>query len=672
MLRRCIHRILVKIFPSKSSQLFQSECPNSPYACPEIILGNDERNEILPPSIECNVFPNFWPPASGLRTPGSAWIANFLALVLALLVPSLLILGGFTIDLMGWEHQQVEQSFEQGSQVLIDTGSQYTSIGPFRFQYSNLPFWNLLSSYKALGLIGLLGVGLALMSVLNWLQRRSGVQSALDTEEQMHQRLFHHSGALALERGLSAQAGLLQSFHEQTIPAMRMAIINWLQVYPKHFLQIGLLVILAGLIHPLLTIAALIAAWIIRNVHLWQQAGHIKQRWVEQQRWGAAHEQLGKVSQTAPLMATIHDSRETLDHFRSNMTTYRNAASQVLSYDKAKLPLVPLSLAALGTGLIFLLALGMLDPRKHLSLGAGFVWTASICAAIYSGYRIATARLSVAKATPKLAQIYEYLAIQATSSSSATKMLSKNLSQGVSVEHVTLQSGNNQKLLDDVSASFKPGQLTAIISSDPFLSKALVEMILGFGQPVSGRLMFDDVDSKDLSSESIRQHSLWIAPNGPLVTGTIEDNLWLGLQRDATIDLREITQLARVSEAVLELPDGLQTLVSFNEQRLSPDLMFRLGIARAFLKKPSIVVAEEPASTQAGIEAETTRALLEARNHACIVLVLPNRLSTLRAADQVIVLHNRKVADVGTHNELLERSELYRHWNYVHFAPVIR
>jgi ABC-type transport system involved in cytochrome bd biosynthesis fused ATPase/permease subunit len=197
-------------------------------------------------------------------------------------------------------------------------------------------------------------------------------------------------------------------------------------------------------------------------------------------------------------------------------------------------------------------------------------------------------------------------------------------------------------------------------------------MVLGFGQPISGRLLFDDVDSKDLSSESIREHSLWIAPNGPLVTGTIEDNLWLGLQRDATIDMREITQLARVSEAIFELPDGLQTLVSSKEQRLSPDLMFRLGIARAFLKKPSIIVAEEPASSQGAIEAETTRALLEARNHACVVLVLPNRLSTLRAADQVVVLHHRKIADVGTHNELLERSELYRHWNYMHFAPAIR
>jgi ABC-type multidrug transport system fused ATPase/permease subunit len=264
------------------------------------------------------------------------------------------------------------------------------------------------------------------------------------------------------------------------------------------------------------------------------------------------------------------------------------------------------------------------------------------------------------------------LAIEANSQSTSNGAIPNKLTHGVSVEHVTLQAGSNQKLLDDVSVIFRPGQLTAIVSPDPFLAKALVEMVLGFGQPVSGRLLFDQVESKDLSSQSIREHSLWIAPNGPLLTGTIEDNLWLGLQRDATIDMREITKLARVSDAIFELPDGLQTLVSSNEQRLSPDLIFRLGIARTFLKKPGILVAEEPASSQPGIEAETTRALLEVRNHSCVVLVLPNRLSTLRAADQVVVLHHRKIADMGTHNELLERSELYRHWNYMNFAPAIR
>jgi ABC-type multidrug transport system fused ATPase/permease subunit len=559
------------------------------------------------------------------------------------------------------------------SSLELDSLSEYASIGPVRWQLSRTPVLGSLSAPQmTLGIIAILGLGLILMSIMHWLQRRASVQAALDTEQQLHERLFQHFGALAVDRGLSAQADLLRTFYEQTFPAMRHCIVQWLQVHPKHFLTITLLLLLAGLIHPWLTVAAIIAAWVVRNIYLWQRTGQAQDRWLEQQRWSAAHEQLSHLANSAPLMATIHNSNETLENYRSNLTAYRSAGYRVLGYDRAKSPWVPLTIATLGTVLLLLLALGMLDPRKHLTLGGGFLWTSSICAAIYSGYRIAGAWKSVRITNSNLEEIYRYLSIESKSPPSTTKSLAKRLTQGVGVEHVTLQAGNNQKLLDDVSAIFKPGQLTAIISSDPALAKALVEMVLGFGQPISGRLLFDDVDSKDLSSESIREHSLWIAPNGPLVTGTIEDNLWLGLQRDATIDMREITQLARVSEAIFELPDGLQTLVSSKEQRLSPDLMFRLGIARAFLKKPSIIVAEEPASSQGAIEAETTRALLEARNHACVVLVLPNRLSTLRAADQVVVLHHRKIADVGTHNELLERSELYRHWNYMHFAPAIR
>lgn len=626
------------------------------------------------------MFPNFWPLASGLKTPGSVWIAGFFAILSALLLPCLLLLGGFSIDLMGWEHQRVEEVFArqesavaESSAAPIDSHLQFIWIGPFRWQVGTTPLvGSMPASQLALGAIALLGVGLVLLSIVHWLARRSVVSTAIDTEEQIHQRLFHHSGNLSVQRGLSAQADLLKTFHEQVFPVFRSAIVQWYQVYPKHFLQLVLLILLATVIHPWLTAAALVAAWIVRNIYLWQQSIQSKARWVEQQRWNTSHEALGLIAQTAPLMATIHDSNETLENYRANLAVYRTAGNAVLGYDRAKSPLVPVAIATLATGLALLLALGMLDPRKHLSLGAGFVWSSSICAAIYSGYRIATAMKWIRKANPQLAPLHQYLAIEANSQSTSNGEIPNKLTQGVSVEHVTLQAGSNQKLLDDVSVIFRPGQLTAIVSPDPFLAKALVEMVLGFGQPVSGRLLFDQVESKDLSSQLIREHSLWIAPNGPLLTGTIEDNLWLGLQRDATIDMREITKLARVSDAIFELPDGLQTLVSSNEQRLSPDLMFRLGIARAFLKKPGILVAEEPASSQPGIEAETTRALLEVRNHSCVVLVLPNRLSTLRAADQVVVLHHRRIADMGTHNELLERSELYRHWNYMHFAPAIR
>jgi ABC-type multidrug transport system fused ATPase/permease subunit len=131
----------------------------------------------------------------------------------------------------------------------------------------------------------------------------------------------------------------------------------------------------------------------------------------------------------------------------------------------------------------------------------------------------------------------------------------------------------------------------------------------------------------------------------------------------------EVARKAHVADAIMNLPEGLQTLVSPSEERLPPDSLFRIGIARGFVKKRSIVVAEEPKPMRASIEADSTEALVQLKNEGVIVVVLPNRLSTLRAADQVVVLHDHQVSDRGTHAELLERSELYRHLNYVRFAP---
>jgi ABC-type multidrug transport system fused ATPase/permease subunit len=184
-------------------------------------------------------------------------------------------------------------------------------------------------------------------------------------------------------------------------------------------------------------------------------------------------------------------------------------------------------------------------------------------------------------------------------------------------------------------------------------------------------MLLDGVDSLDVARDAIRDSSLWISPNGPLVTGTIEENLWTDGQPDATIDLMGVARRAGVADTLLNLPDGLQTMVSASEERLGSETRFRLGIARGFVKKPCIVVAEEPVSRgDSETEQETTQALQDLARDGAIVLVLARRVSTLRAADHVLVLHENHIADQGTHVELLEQSELYRHLNYVRFAVV--
>lgn len=607
--------------------------------------------------------PNFWPSTSGASAPASAWLSGLLGCLVACLLPLFLILVSLTVDLLIREHDRVERE-GIGESVAVRLLSPFRSVAERLGDTFGVP-----DPQQPIVLIALMGVVALLAIVLRTFLHRISVSAAVETEQQLHERLFHHSNVLATERGLSAQGAMLKAFRETHLPGIRNAIAQWLEAFPKHALHLVLLILLASTIHPWLTVAALIAGLIVRTIYLLQVQSFQSTHWMYKQRLLQSSQQLGTLAQDAPLLATIHNSSETLESFRANLLNYRVAGQSFLGGEKSRWPWVALTTVFLGAFLISLLALGMLDPRKHLSLGLAVLWGTSVACAILAAFRLRLGWLSVRRSLPLLNEVHDYLAIRPSSSIGTNKRLASVLAQGIQVEHVTLQASDQQKLLEDVSLHFKPGQLIAVLSPDPFLAKALVEMVLGFGQPTSGRLLFDAIDSKDLSTDAIRDASLWVAANGPLVSGTIEDNLWLGSSRDATVDLREVTDKARVSEAIFNLPDGLQTLVSTKEERLSADLLFRLGIARGFLKKPSLVVAEEPLPSQSTAELDTTRALLELRNQKRIVLVLPNRISTLRAADQVVVLYHRGVADVGTHAELLERSELYRHWNYMHFAP---
>ena len=113
-------------------------------------------------------------------------------------------------------------------------------------------------------------------------------------------------------------------------------------------------------------------------------------------------------------------------------------------------------------------------------------------------------------------------------------------------------------------------------------------------------------------------------------------------------------------------------MVTPNEDRLLPDSLFRIGLMRGLVKKRSLIVAQEPSvRVKSTTESETLDALLQLKSEDTILVVLPQRLSTLRAADQIIVIHAHKVAGIGTHSQLLEQSEIYRHLNYMQFSPLV-
>jgi len=239
------------------------------------------------------------------------------------------------------------------------------------------------------------------------------------------------------------------------------------------------------------------------------------------------------------------------------------------------------------------------------------------------------------------------------------------------LEHVTLQDSGGRKLLENVSACFEPGKLIGIVASQRLQASALMELLLGIGRPVSGRMLIDGMLISDLDPVSLKHLGLWVAADGPLVTGTVEENLLGENPTPAASDLTDALKAARVLDAVYNLPSGPATLITAADDRFSSDTPFRLGIARAILRSASIVVMEEPsAPVDSKTEQETIEAIRAVTDSGRIGVLWPQRLHTLRQCDQVILLHEHRVASVGTHAELLQNSDLYRHLNYVRFSPL--
>jgi ATP-binding cassette, subfamily B, bacterial len=572
-----------------------------------------------------------------------------------LLLPLILVLAGAGIDTLATSHLGV---------------ADFLKIGPLSIPTQWMhPEGSLLR--VLLWILAAIAVAVLAKMIALMINEYAAIVAGLDFDIQAQKRLFEKSGKLALQQGLSGQQARLRGLQQSSIPKVRDSIQLWYQVFPRYGIHLLALLALAGSIHFWVSVTAVIALLVLRAIYQNVESSHRKRRPVALERFRNTCERLAQLGDTAPLLALVHRRDETAESFRSLLHTYRDTGLMVSRANVWKSPTLRFMACLFAILFLVLLAIRMLDSQDSIRLGEAFTLCASVLLAVHAYGRWRSAYAKCRTAQSSLQQVTEYLAQDTEPQQPVEFQTIPRLTKELLLEHVCMRDNQGLKLLDDVCISMKPGQLTAVVASDGVQAKALAELILGFGRPNRGRMLHDGIDSLDIAREALRDNAFWIAPNGPLVTGSIEQNLWSDGHPDATIDLMDIAKRASVSDAILNLADGLQTLISPEEDRLPPDILFRLGVARGLVKRPSIIVAEEPSSRPgAAVEQHTTGALHELVKGGALVLVLAQRLSTLRAADQIIVVNDHRVTHQGTHAELLEKSELYRHLNYLWFASM--
>jgi ATP-binding cassette subfamily B multidrug efflux pump len=217
-----------------------------------------------------------------------------------------------------------------------------------------------------------------------------------------------------------------------------------------------------------------------------------------------------------------------------------------------------------------------------------------------------------------------------------------------------------EDVLHDISFTAKPGETTAFIGSTGSGKSTIISLVPRFYEVTGGSILVDNVDIREVKQQELRDKIGYIPQKSTLFTGTIESNLRYA-DEDAELEtLKEAADIAQASEFIDVFPEGYETDISQGGTNVSGGQKQRLSIARALVKKAPINIFDDSFSA---LDFKTDAALRKALRknlHDSTILIVTQRVSTIKDADQIIVLDEGRIVGKGKHEELMEKCNPYR------------
>lgn len=218
--------------------------------------------------------------------------------------------------------------------------------------------------------------------------------------------------------------------------------------------------------------------------------------------------------------------------------------------------------------------------------------------------------------------------------------------------------------LDDVlhNISFKaePGQTTAFIGSTGCGKSTVVNLIPRFYDVTEGSIRLDEMDIREVRQSDLRNKIGYVPQKGVLFSGSIESNLLYADENASSDTLKDAADIAQASEFIFAKPEGMDTEISQGGTNVSGGQRQRLAIARALVKKPPIYIFDDSFSALDFKTDSALRKALKEKTGDSTVLIVTQRVATVKRADQIIVLDEGRVVGKGKHKDLLENCETYR------------
>jgi ABC-type multidrug transport system fused ATPase/permease subunit len=249
------------------------------------------------------------------------------------------------------------------------------------------------------------------------------------------------------------------------------------------------------------------------------------------------------------------------------------------------------------------------------------------------------------------------------------KLPYKKLKQGVHFQSISFSyRNNNRQVLKELDLYLPRGTTLALVGSSGAGKSTLADLLARFYDPTSGSITFDGIDLRDFDLASVRKNMGIVSQDTFLFNDSVGNNIAYSKPEATESEIIKAAKLANAYEFISKLPEQFNTVIGDRGVMLSGGQKQRLAIARTLLQNPEILILDEATSALDTLSERLVQYALDELSRNRTTLVIAHRLSTVRKADQIAVLDQGRVVEVGNHEELLQKGGYYAHLYSMQFA----